>query len=655
MVGRHQVVMKNPHGENQRIASMRSESTRPTNSTKRQWSERVKHAAPADFPRLLEEWSDLFPESEDGNDVQRDNALHWLFAQWLVQDPDGFTETVTSEDFNWSHAAAPVIVQLNPDLALRLLNSSEHSTSRDFYKDFLINNVAEALAITHPLLYLELNPDGTRDFTPDDHGASDAWQNAIAALAQSDPVAAANAWQKRKMENNASQVLESLFPVLAAWKDDDSSIKIWVNQIENTALRELAQHARLMTLAKKDAHAALAELYTTHLLPNNDLRETGTQEVLIQLTEQDLPAAMRLLKETSPLFALPEEDFEVKSDSGFATSDEDPFADPFAPAPVPPPTGSPTGPPPNPFIALAPYMGNTPDDNWMRDIILAKASKHLPENPYQLIAALHQLRSEMGGDNPWQRKIEAELIRKASGKLSIESSIALIRIWNNELGGIRDDETYQSLTSKIAACDPDEAEAVLESLPESARAAFAAEIVKNLPPEDAGRRIRLFEQLTPAQWDDDLGKSLGEHPADFADAIAALPGTTTAGSRKAFMEKWVETDPDAATRWFSSLPKDEAAGSAAVGLFEGWSSYDKSSAVAWAESLPDSPARQAVALDAVHAIAAGNPGDAWRWAASITNPTEKAKAHNVISALRDDEPAEFKKEHKAALHAAGME
>lgn len=636
MVGRHQVVMKNPHGEKQRIASIRSESTRPTNTTKRQWSERVKHAAPGDFPRLLEEWSDLFPESEDGNDVQRDNALHWLFSEWLVQDPDGFTEMVTSEDFNWSHGAAPVIVQLNPDLALRLLNSSEHSTSRDFYRDFLIDNVAEALAKAHPLLYLELNPDGTRDFTPDDRRASDAWQSAIAALAQSDPVAAVNAWQKGKMENNVRQVFKSLLQVLAAWKDDDSSIKIWVNQIENAELRELAQHARLMTLAKKDAHAALAELYTTHLLPNNDLSDNALQEVLIQLTQQDFPSAIRLLKEISPLFALP---------------DEYPFADPFAPAPVPPPTGS----PPNPFIALAPYMGNTPDDNWMRDVILTEASKHLPENPHQLIAALHQLRSQMGGDNPWQRKIEAELLRKASGKFDIESSITLTRMWNNELGGIRDDETYQSLTSKIAACDPDEAEAVLESLPESARAAFAAEIVKNLPPEDAGRRIRLLEQLTPAQWDEDLGKSLGEHPADFADAIAALPGTTTSGGRKAFMEKWIETDPDAATRWFSSLPNDDAAGPAAVGLFEGWSSYDKSSAVAWAESLPESPARQAVALDVVLAIAEGNPGDAWRWAASITNPREKAQAHNVISVSRDDEPAEFKKEHKAALHAAGME
>ena len=46
-------------------------------------------------------------------------------------------------------------------------------------------------------------------------------------------------------------------------------------------------------------------------------------------------------------------------------------------------------------------------------------------------------------------------------------------------------------TERSAAVDCDKAEAALDGLPEVARAAFAAAIVKRLPPEDADR-VRLF-------------------------------------------------------------------------------------------------------------------------------------------------------------------
>lgn len=619
---RGQFVAKNTSGEETRAPkSRRSESVFAADSLKGQWTAQVKNATPADFPRLLEEWRTLFPETENGIQGQPEQALRWLYAQWLVRDQEGFLNAVISGDFNWFYPATQVLVQLKPELTVNLLCEGK-------LKEFGAGDLAFELAAHNPVLYLSLNPDGSTDFSPHStRSDGDEWETAIRSLAKTNPLAAANAWKTRKLQNDCDLVLGALLPVFTAWRDGDPPIKDWVNRIEDPEIRDLAQHARLMALARKDPHAALTELYSTPLESNNDLRQDAPSVILAELAKQDLPATLRLLKETGPLFHR-----------------VDPFAEP---------TGEQSN-PPNPFVAHV-NMEDSPEDNGMRSVILNEAANHLPDNPDEMISSLHQLRAEMGGDSPWQREIEAELIRNASGNFSVDSCLAAAKLWDSELNGGRDDDTYQSLAARAAATDPDRAEAALDSLPEAARASFAAEIVKRLPPEETERRLSLLDRLTPEQWDKALGESLGKHAADYADTIADLPGTTTSGAREAFMEKWVQEDPEAANRWFSSLPKDDAAGPAAVGLFKGWSDFDKTAAVAWAETLPNGPARQAVALDVVLAIAAGNPGEAWHWAASITNPKARAQAYNVISVSRDDEPEAFKKEHAAALRAAGME
>lgn len=647
--GRSRFVGKTPPAEETRThLSRRNEAVFAADSPKGKWNARVKSATPSDFPRLLKEWETLFPENENGIEGQPEHALRWLMAQWLVNDREGFVKVVTDREFNWTFVPSELIARLNPELAVELLGK----TSRIGTDQYFISDLASELAKNQPALYLGLDPDGTKDFTPGDMMSENDWEFAIHALAKDDPVAAASAWGKRKLENNDNQVLEALLPVLEAWRDGDPPIKDWVDQLDDPELREIAQHARLMALARKNPHAALAELYATPFERNNDLREGAPSEVLVQLAKQDFPAALRLLKETSPLFHPRDLFSEEPSDPSDARGDvSDPFAEPPDETPPPPPT--PSGPPPNPFVANA-SMEDSPEDNWMRSVILNEAADHLPDNPEEMIAALRQLRTQMGGDGPWQRKIEAELLRRACGGFSVDSCLAIARLWDAELCGGRDDKTFQSLAARTAASDPDKAEAVLASLPETARAPFAAEIVKRLPPEETGRRLALLDRLTAAQWDKTLGESLGTHAADYTDAIAALPGTTTSGAREAFMEKWVQNDPDAAMQWFSSLPHDEAAGPAALGLFKGWVGFDKSAAVTWAETLPDGPARQAVALDVVHEIAGNSPHEAWRWAASINDPKVRAWAYNTISVSRDDEPEAFRKEHQAVLDAAGM-
>ncbi len=626
--------------------SQQNESVLTADSPMGRWTARVKQAAPEDFPHLLEEWATLFPETDADIQGQPEQALRWLYAHWLIQDQKGFLSHLMEGKFNWTSSAAEILAQLKPDLSADLLSEGK-------LDEYLASGLASRLAAQHPLLYLPLNPDGTKNLLPpSSHMASDDWENAIKNLATSDPLAAANAWKKRKLENNYDQVIEALLPAFENWRKEDPPIKDWLNGIEDPEMRNLAQHARLMALARKNPHAALSELYSTHLLVSLS-RHDAPREILSQLTQQDLPAALRLLKETSPLFAANDE-----SSSGFDPAPPANALDPFADAPEPKPSPpAPTGPPPNPFTTLSQRADNTPEDNWVRSDILHVAAEHLPKNPDEMFARLHQLRSEMGGENPWLHKIEAELIRNASYDYDFpfNACLEVAKRWAAELKGGRDDQTFKSLAARAAASAPDKAEAALESLPESARASFAAEIVKQIPPDQTERRLALLKQLTPAQWDKELGASLGEVASQYADVITALPGAVTSGAREAFMKKWVQTNPETATKWFATLPQDDAAGPAAVGLFIGWVDYDKSAAVDWAKALPNGSARQAIALEVVRALGISHPAEAWRWAASITDPKIRAWAYNTISGYRNDEPEAFRKEHQAALQAAGMD
>jgi hypothetical protein len=79
--GRCQFVEKIPPGQETRTPlPRRSDAVVAVDSPKRQWTMRVKAATPADFPRLLEEWKTLFPDTRDGIESQQENSLRWLLA-----------------------------------------------------------------------------------------------------------------------------------------------------------------------------------------------------------------------------------------------------------------------------------------------------------------------------------------------------------------------------------------------------------------------------------------------------------------------------------------------------------------------------------------------------------------------------------------------
>ena len=276
-------------------------------------------------------------------------------------------------------------------------------------------------------------------------------------------------------------------------------------------------------------------------------------------------------------------------------------------------------------------------------------------NP-EMISALRQLNIGMGGGDSRQREVRAEMIRSICYGYSVESCLSAAKLWAAELNGKRDDETFKSLAERSAAIDPDKVEAALDSLPESARAAFAAELVKRLPPEEPERRLALLGHLTPAQWDRNLGESLGKQGADFADAFFNLPATTTSEAQALFMIAWVDSDPEAAIKYFSALPQNDAMGPAAVGFYEGWAYLDSAAALAWAETLANGPVRQAVAPEVVEELAEHSPGEAWRWAASIADLEVRAMAYDTIASVHPlDAPEEFNKAKEMAARAAGFE
>ena len=590
----------------------------------------VKKAQPADFPKLLDAWQAAFPDGDNYLEGRPECALRWLLGMWLAKDPAGFLKVVTDPDFNYSYWAAQVLVRLMPGKAVELLSGPSHEA----LNEYLTESLVRALAEENPALYLRLNPDGTFEVTPGHHSSGyDDWGIAIANLAKTDPLAAANACLRWKGFNAPSTISEALLAVAAVWKTSDPPMKEWIQSIEDPQLRNFATHARLCALAEKDPHAALAELYSVKLEAAE--RIDAPWEILKQLAKADLVGALKLMKDTE----------------GFFSQHEwGPFAESSAEDNVRKTA--------NPFSRLNPggFSSNEPDNNGVRFAVLSTAAESLPVDPSQFFAALHQLAADMdANDNPWQRRIEANLIRLKSNQWSADECLTVANLWASEMKGARDDPTMRELAVRAVHVDPELTLTALEQLPESAQPSFAAELIKQLPASDAAQRIELIPYLAESQWDEKLGESLGAHGGDYAAVIASLPAAITLGARREFMKQWGEQDPEAAAAWLDSLPDDAAAKPAAAGLAAAWAGYDDEAATAWADALPDGPTRDGAAASLADFFARSDPEEAWQWASSIDDPVTYAEALTSVGyCWRSKAPEDFRAEMSKARQAAGL-
>ena len=595
------------------------------------WIARVKKAGAADFPILLEEWETLFPEGESGLEGRPENALCWLLATWLVTDTAGYLTEVTRPDYRYAHWAAQVLVRLMPEKAAQLLGGPARAS---LHWIFALDAVTE-LAERNPAIYLKMNPDGTIDFTPGISWGDGDWYTAIASLAKTDAVAAANACLRWKVKNDPRTISHALAAVAEAWKPGDPPITQWVNCITDPKLRNFANHARLCAMAEQDPKAALAELYTAKLEHDSDLERDAPSEILKQLAKADPVAALKLTKDLEGIFSKYE---------------WDPFAGPSAEDLAEMGT--------TPFGQLGRrYDSDGVENNGVRLLVLRAAAEKLPDDPTQLFGALHQLSEAMGGgDSTWQRGVEVALIRLKSEHWSGDTCVAAAGLWASEMNGAQDDLTFKQLAARAAHVNPEQTSAALDQLPEAARATFAGEIIKQLPASEPEQRIALLGYLTAEQWDDEFGKSLGGKAEDYAEAIAALPVATTVGAQQCFMEQWGEQDPEAAAQWLESLPDYAASPPAVKGLASAWASYDESAASAWVETLPAGPVRDGAAAGLANSISRCQPEEAWHWAASIADPRMRLDAlSNINFHWGSKVPDDFRADLTESMRAAGFE
>lgn len=601
------------------------------------WVDAVKKSASADFPKRIEEWGSLFPErecvsGENPYEGRPENAFRWLLAVWLVKDSEGFLKA-TTRDFQFTNWQAEVFVQLRPEKAAELIRDS----SRDKLDQSFVSVTVEELAKHHPTLYLKINSHGDFDATPGMGSNEPNWYVAIASLAKKDPVAAWNDCLEWDTKINYDSCISRAFLAVAeAWRPGDPPISELVNGIANPKLHNIANHARLSALAEKDPKAALAELYSAKLEVENSIIHDAPNDILMQLARSDLVAALKLLKDVERIF----------SNYG-----RDPFTEPSPEEKSERIT--------NPFSELSPgrYSGGYEvENNGVRHAVLAGATENLPTDPTLLFEALHQLRTSTGnGDSAWQRGIEGDLIRRKCDHWSAEVCLTVAKQWEREMHGEHDDPTYQQLAIHAALVDPEQTLAALNQVPESARALFACEIIKQLPASNPAQRIALFSHLNATQWDEKLGEILGRNAVDYASAIASMPGANTLGARQTFMEQWGKQDPEAAAHWLASLPVDAASFPTAKGLAIAWVSYDESAATVWGGTLRAGPARDGAAVGLAHNFADGKPDDAWLWARLISDAkTRELVFYEIADRWKNKAPEQFREDYRAARMAVGL-
>ena len=604
----------------------------PAGSPKGMWMERVKRAAPDDFPRLMEEeWETVFPEDDPFSEDRRSNVRRWMYGVWLVRDTEGFLKAAAHLDY--SNAAAEALVRLKPEKAAEWLFDPNREKSDDI---FAFRAVQE-LAKRNPTLYLKLDPHGSMDVTPGLGSWDSEWHIAVANLAKIDPVAAGKAclaWDPEK--NDPNSIGRAFVAVAEAWKTSGPPFKEWVNRIEDPGLRNVASHARICALAEKDARAAVVELYSTKLEPINGLEREAPQEVLMQLAKADLVEALKLMKDVERIFS------EYKRDPSAEPSSEEKARRKA-----------------NPFNELSPEHYSSREDevenNGVRHAVIAGAVEKFPDDPARLFATLRKLRTDMGGDNPWQRRVESDLVCQKARHWSADACMTAAKLWAAEPDRDRDDLPMSGLAGRAAHVDPDRVLAVLKQLPDSARPSFAGEIIGELPGLDRGQSLALLGQLTAAQWDVQLGEVLGRNPADYAPVIASLPAALILGARNSFMKQWGELDPEAAARWLVSLPADAASITSAAGLAAAWASYDKPAAAAWAATLHPGAVLDGAALSLAEFLADHQPDEAWQWASKVSDPKTRAEAFfKIVICWRSKAPEKFRTDYEAARRAAGL-
>ena len=588
-------------------AAAREPKVEPS-SPEGKWMDRARAAGPGDFAALLDELDTTFPKGV--NFEALDAAQKWLLGLWIARDADAAAEYVAAKkDELLGCSFGLVLGSVAPGKVEAILNGP---LGKSFGKYFA-SAVMRSLSATDPREYLRQSE------KPDAKSPPRYWARALGALAATDPQAAVAEWSRWGTKSGGKGALTSL---LGVWvQRDAAAARRWVESLEDSETRKLAQHTWLSALARQDLAAARRSL--ADLVAGEDLLGASAAlrtEIAAITARQDLPAALADLSAMNALIQ------QSKETDDYLKGQPESL---------------------DPRLAIS------------RAIVKAAAAS-LPDEPAALFAALKNLRAGAGAvlDGSMEGDlILGKMLNKDAATVLEAARLGAERLQAEGETQLWAHEWLPRLVSNAALNDPAATVEFLSTLPSEVRGLFASTALGSFSETDPALITRAAGFLTANECNGALGQQLAIAPEATASIVAALPVNINTGeARSAFTGNWARRDPDAAAQWVVSLPPDAGTAQAARGVTDAWARYDDTAASAWAASLPQGPARDGAAVGLATSTAAAEPESAWQWAASISDASLSATAFGNVARLWGNEaPPEFRAALSAAMDRSGYD
>ena len=570
------------------------------------WMARVKAADSSDFAALLEELDTLLPR--EGRFSEREAAQKWLLALWISKDADAAVACVAGkQDKFLSSTFGLLLGSVAPEKVAAILAGPFKNDLGEYFPSAALHSLATA----DPREFLKLQSDKNAGGSPWIRN----WPRALAALAESDPSAAAAAWNAAG--TNEPSRNSSLFSILRIWTEHDvKGARQWAEGLTDEKDRQLARHAWLGTLARRDPRAALKEL--AGMDAGEFIRNAGGSslsdarvEIVTALAKQSLPEAVAALRELEK------------------TAD---------PAPA----------------------GATDVDlhGKMREAIAKAAALVMPHEPGQFLIGLKRLGQWPALDEDprmYRAPLDLQVLRERAATWDAEKAMEAVALVAADTSLTSGDQMKQALIESAVASSPEHAVSGLARLPVEWKGEAAALMLSALHQVSAETLLFIAPFVPAEQWSAVSVDELAEHPSETAPFMTSLPDNEqTAQARLVFAAKWASLDPEATAQWVLTQPAGDSAQEAAHGLTVTWARFDDGAASAWAAAQGEGPVHDGAAGGLAAGMATTDREAAFRWASSISDAPKAVESFlNLALHWGYEAPPEFRAAYAAALDRAG--
>lgn len=583
------------------LAPAASASHHPSaNTPAARWVTRLRSATLAEFPALFDELHTLFADDEES----RLTALKLLFGRWIAFDEKApLAFAVQQKD---SESLQGIVMQLMvegwPEKAAGILFGTGGNRLAEVVSSNALFNLAELV----PNCYLKHDPEGRSQF----------WNQAVRALSEFDPAAAADVWMKSEVGEEGKW---PPFEIAVSWQNvDPAAARRWAESLSGEH-RNAALNGWLSSLAHKDPRAALNELKLCGLetapgkfeefermsYDPNYHGSDARQEIAGRLAVKDFAGALAAARELA---------------MHFPHNDRDD---------------------PDPETLLR-----------IQQIMTTSKVATLPVEPQALLAALEDVSKDLKSYDP-NGRLQSLLMDKVLGydgiiqrKMSVEECLQAARL-RMAAGVPGEDGVLTQFLRTAAFTRSGDVVALINEMPPEAGARMAWSIRMDLDPNDTESGAMVLRKMPPGEWIPELISELRDHLPAYAPVVAEIPGKAGNETRVEYARQWAEIDPAAAVAWAASLPPGS---NVETGVAAGWAVFDEKAASQWVSSLPQGSARDRAAAGLVNALASLEPEKAWKWAASIGTPETRIQSLQELAAKWTDAPQEF----RAACAAAGI-